>query len=315
MTTLLLFLVSTGAWLLLASLLGARNRRLTRRLQELHGAADGATTDLSFSDFTQRTLPSLGAMVAPKCEKEQSSLKARLTNAGIYQAPAFHLYLATKLLLTFGPLTLVGVLYLLAPAEQTLSRVGSFRFPAYQTFLLLGGALFAILGNLLPSLWLDSRIRARQVSLRRALPDAMDLMVVCLEAGMSLPGAIQRVSDVLGNVHPVLGMEMEIVEQSMQLGFQPGEALMEFGKRCNLEEIRRLAAVVAEAERVGGSMARTLRQHAETLREQRTQRAEEMGHKAAVKILFPTVALIFPAIFVIILGPAAIQISKTLIMR
>lgn len=203
------------------------------------------------------------------------------------------------------------MLYFAGPEEQKLATIGSFRLPAFQMFVLLGCAFFAILGNVLPSLWLGARVASRQTALRRELPDAMDLSVVCLEAGMSLPAGIQRVADVLFYIHPVLGFELRIVARSMQLNMMPGAALMQFGKRCNLEEIRRLAAVVTEAERLGGSMGKTLRSHAENLREQRSQRAEEMAHKAAVKVLFPTVALIFPAVFIVILEPAGIQIANT----
>lgn len=312
MNAFFLFIVATGAWLLLAALFAARQSRLVCRLQELMDA-EATNSDLGFADFANRTLPKLGAIVVPKDEVNQSQLRARLTQAGFYQPLALPLFLAIKLLLTFGPLVVAGVMYLAGPTEQKLVNIGPVRVPMFQTFLLLGGAFCSILGNVGPSLWLDSRIRSRQMALRRALPDAMDLLVVCLEAGMSLPAAIQRVSDVLGNVHPVLGFELKIVDRSMQLNMPPGEALMQFGKRCNLEEIRRLASVITEAERLGGGMGKTLRAHAESLREQRSQRAEEMAHKAAVKVLFPTVALIFPAMFIVILGPAGIQIARTLV--
>lgn len=312
MNAFFLFLVATGAWLLLAALLAARQGRLGRRLQELMGG-EVSRTELGFTDFAQKTLPKLGAMVVPNDEVQQCQLRARLINAGSYHAHALPLFMAIKLLLTFGPLVVAGAIYLAGPTEQKLVNIGPIRVPMFQTFLLLGGAFCSILGNVVPSLWLDARIRSRQMALRRALPDAMDLLVVCLEAGMSLPAAIQRMSDVLSNVHPVLGFELKIVDRSMQLNMPSGAALMQFGRRCNLEEIRRLAAVVTEAERLGGSMGRTLRIHAETLREQRSQRAEEMAQKAAVKVLFPTVALIFPAMFIVILGPAGIQIARTLV--
>lgn len=312
MNALSLFVVTTSAWLLLAALFAARQIRLGRRLKDLMGG-ETTSSKLSFADFANRTLPKLGGVVVPKDAVQQSQLRARLANAGFYTSQALPRFLAFKLLLTFGPLVIAAVMYFAGPTEQKLINIGPIRVPAFQTFLLLGGAVCSILGNVGSSLWLDARIRARQIALRRALPDAMDLLVVCLEAGMSLPASIQRVSDVLGNVHPVLGFELKIVDRSMQLNMAPGAALMQFGKRCNLEEIRRLASVITEAERLGGGMGRTLRVHAESLRQQRSQRAEEMAHKAAVKVLFPTVALIFPAMFIIILGPAGIQIARTLV--
>ncbi len=312
MNALILFVVATTSWILLSALLSVRTRRLNQRLQGIT-SSDSGSSDAGFVDFAQRTLPKLGAVVVPKDVAHQSQLRALLTSAGFYSSQALPIFLGIKMLLTFGPLVVAAMLYFAGPEQQKLATIGSFRVPAFQMFVLLGCAFFAILGNVLPSLWLGARVSGRQVALRRALPDAMDLLVVCLEAGMSLPAGIQRVADVLFNIHPVLGFELKIVDRSMQLNVMPGAALMQFGKRCNLEEIRRLAAVVAEAERLGGSMGKTLRGHAENLREQRSQRAEEMAHKAAVKVLFPTVALIFPAVFIVILGPAGIQIAATLV--
>jgi tight adherence protein C len=164
-----------------------------------------------------------------------------------------------------------------------------------------------------PSMWLDRRKKSRQMILRRGLPDALDVIVICVEGGLSLVGALRRVAGDLRTVHPELALELEIVQREVQLGQTAGEALRRFGDRSDMEEIRSLASVIIQSERFGAGLNKALRVHAETLRMRRQQRAEEMAQKAGTKVLFPTLLCIFPAIFVVVLGPAMIQISASLI--
>jgi tight adherence protein C len=145
----------------------------------------------------------------------------------------------------------------------------------------------------------------------KSLPDFLDLMVTCVQAGLSLNGALQRVTEELAVAHPVLAGEMGIVERQIELGAAPDLALRNFAERSDLAAIATLSTLVEQARRFGTSVSDALRTHAETIREQREQRAEEMAQKAAVKILFPTLLLIFPAIFVVLVGPAAVQITRT----
>jgi tight adherence protein C len=159
-----------------------------------------------------------------------------------------------------------------------------------------------------PGLWLDYRKNSRQVSLRRGLPDALDMLVLCVEGGVSLTAGLQRVIAELHAAHPLLAAEMDLVQREMLLGVSAGEGLQKLAARADLEEMRNLASVIIQSERYGTSIVKALRIHADTLRQQRQQRAEEMAQKAAVKILFPTLLCIFPAIFIVILGPAAFQI-------
>jgi len=161
-----------------------------------------------------------------------------------------------------------------------------------------------------PSFWLDSRKSNRQISLRRALPDALDLLVICLDGGLSLPASMRRVATELRTAHELLARELNIVQREIQLGSSPGVSLQNLGVRADLEEIRSLASVITQSERFGASLVKSLRVHAETLRTKRQQHAEEMAAKAAVKVLFPTLLFIFPAIFVVILGPAVFQIAE-----
>jgi tight adherence protein C len=174
------------------------------------------------------------------------------------------------------------------------------------------GAIVGAFGMIGPSFWLDRRKKARQSSLRRALPDALDILVICLEGGLSIPGAIRRISGELRTAHPILALEFNIVQREIHLGHSTGEALRRFAARADLEELRSLASVIMQSERFGASLVKALRTHAESLRIKRLQYAEEMAQKAATKILFPTVLCILPGIFIVILGPAAIQIVNVL---
>jgi len=164
------------------------------------------------------------------------------------------------------------------------------------------------IGMIGPSFWLDRRKKRRQTAFRRALPDALDVLVICLEGGISLTGAIRRVAGELRTAHPLLASELNIVQREVQLGLSSGQALRGFADRCDLEEIRSLASVIIQTERFGASLVKALRVHAETLRIKRLQRAEELAQMAATKVLIPTVLFILPGLFVVILAPAAIQI-------
>jgi tight adherence protein C len=136
--------------------------------------------------------------------------------------------------------------------------------------------------------------------------------VICIEGGLSAPGSLKRVASELRTAHPVLATELNIVQREIQLGRTPGESLQQMGSRIDLEEVRSLASVITQAERFGVSLVKSLRVHADSLRLKRQQYAEEMAQKAAIKVLFPTLLFIFPAIFVVILGPAVFQVFQAL---
>ena len=140
----------------------------------------------------------------------------------------------------------------------------------------------------------------------------MDILVICLEGGLSLPAALKRVSSELKTAHPALAAELGIVQREIQLGRTSGEALRKMGERSDLEEVRSLASVILQSERLGASLVKSLRVHADALRVKRQQRAEELAQMAATKMLFPTVLFILPAMFVVILGPAVIHITQVI---
>jgi tight adherence protein C len=172
------------------------------------------------------------------------------------------------------------------------------------------GAISAGMFILLPSYWLDRRKHRRQTILSRSLPDFFDLVVTCLESGLSLEAALQRVTMELRFAHPVLAAEMERVQQEIDLGTTASGALQNLADRSDLEAIRSLGSFVKQATKLGSSITEALRTHAEMMRAQREQRAEELAQKAAVKVLFPTLLLIFPTVFVVLAGPAVIQLRE-----
>ena len=291
------FLAITSMVLLIYMLLPKAQDRLDSRLQKLQGKEDTAPAAKSITQVAKTLLPTLGNPFIPKDDEERTKLQTRLIHAGLYGRQALVIYLGAKMLLTFGPVVigfLIGISGLVSVVHG-----------------LIFGAFFAIFGMIVPSFWLDRQKAGRQMAFRRALPDALDVLVICLEGGLSLSSAIRRVSSELRTAHPSLALELLIVQREVQLGRTTGEALRNFGERCDLEEARGLASVINQSERFGASLVKVLRIHAETLRGKRLQFAEEMAQKAAVKILFPTLVFIFPGIFLIILGPAVIQLAET----
>ncbi len=300
--TLIAFTMAASAVLLVYTLVSGRRSRLDERLGNLdqEGLPElrtgSAMRGSAASQFAQATLPRLGTALMPGDEEERTFLRTRLIHAGFYGRQALAVFLGAKMVLIVAP-ALIGMV---------LGVIGI--FPKQEA--VLAGACLGIVGMIAPGFWIDSRKSNRQSMLRRALPDALDLLVVCLEGGLSLPGSLKRVGAELKTAHPQLAAELNIVQREIQLGRSPGESLKQLGYRTDLEEIRSLASVITQAERFGASLVKSLRVHADTLRLRRQQHAEELAQKATVKVLFPTLLFIFPAVFVVILGPAVFQVLR-----
>jgi len=279
----------------------SRNRRLKLRLQSLASGGGGAPPPRpgeAVRKAVETALPKMGEQLMPKDEAGRTELKTRLLNAGLYKPQAMLVFLGAKLALLVAPaiVGMIGGVLGLYPI-----RYG----------LIFGGCA-SILGMIGPSFWLDRRKGNRQRMLRRALPDATDLIVICMEGGLSLSGALRRVAGELRVAHPILADELNIVQREVQLGQPLAESLNAFAQRADLSELHTLSAVVKSAEQYGSSIVKSLQNYAETVRLQRQQQAEEMAQRSATKILFPTLLFIFPSILIIILGPAAIQITEVI---
>jgi tight adherence protein C len=148
--------------------------------------------------------------------------------------------------------------------------------------------------------------------MRETLPDTLDLIVVCVEAGMGIDAALVRVGKEQSEQGLAIGEELMLASQEMQAGAMRKEALSRLADRIGIDELRSLITFLTQTEELGGSIARSLRVYAETMREKRSHRAEEAARKAVIKLIFPLVFFILPAIFILILGPAALNIIKTL---
>jgi tight adherence protein C len=292
----MVFLATSGFLLLLFVLLNRESRQAILRIRQMSPAERKPPTRGLLGALALSNLPKVGAPLLPSDEGKRRGLQEALLQAGIYNPQALRVFLGVKMLVISLGVGLPIVVFL----GHGIS--GSTALKA----MIVGGAL----GMVLPSFWLISRKGRRQTNLRRALPDALDMLVLCLEGGVSLQAAIQRITTELVSAHPLLGAEMNIVQREMLMGLSAGQALKRLGQRTDLEELRSLAAVLMQNERYGVSVVKALRIYSDTLRQQRHQRAEELAQKAAVKILFPTLLCIFPAIFIVILGPAAFQIME-----
>ncbi len=243
------------------------------------------------------SLPNLAERLLPNDSKARSHLQSEMIQAGIYSPSALSIYTVTKLAFMILPL-MVGL---------SAVALGSVTFPRG----LLMGAIGGMIGMFLPVLWLEHSKSSRKQGLRRSLPDFLDLVVACLESGMSIQAALVQVTEELRGAHPDLANEMGIVQGEAELGRNIEEAFLRLAERTCIEELRSLATFIQQAQRYGATMADALRELSEMLRIQREQRAEEQAQKAAVKILVPTVLFIFPAIFVVLAAPAAIKIRDS----
>jgi tight adherence protein C len=173
--------------------------------------------------------------------------------------------------------------------------------------------LAAAVGWLGPEFWLSSRVKARQKCLRLSLPDAMDLLVICVEVGLGLDQALLKVAEEMEVVHPELSSELQMVNLEMRVGKTRIDALRDLAKRTGLEEIKSLVGILVQTDRFGTSIVQALRSFSDELRTMRRQRAEEMSAKVSVKMVPALVFFIFPALMVVILGPAVLTIMRVLL--
>jgi tight adherence protein C len=294
--TLMIFATVASFAGILGLLLTGRKGKLDRRIDAMVGRGrPGEDRPETVAGLARSTLPKMGRVIVPEDEAERTRLRARLVHAGLYQRQAMHVFLGVKLALLVLA-TVVGL-------GLTLGRVVS-----TSKALPISMGLYMV-GMMGPNKWLSHRKATRQIVLRRALPDALDVLIICLEGGLSLQASIKKIADELRSAHPILGDEFRIIDREIQLGRAPGEAIKNFALRTDLEEALTLSSVIGQSEKFGASLTKSLRNHSETLRHQRKQKAEERAQKAATKILIPTLLFIFPAVFVILLAPAAFKVA------
>jgi tight adherence protein C len=228
------------------------------------------------------------ATFIPKSPKEMSRLQNRLARAG------FH---------GLGPAVVFQVSELVTPVVLGLGALAFLRGPSRVVFAILG----AMIGYVLPGLLLQRRIAKRQKVIQNGLPDALDLFIVCLEAGSSLDQAVLKTSQDLDVPYPPLAEELRMITTEMRAGKPRLEAFKNFATRTGVDDVRALVSMLVQADRFGTSIGQALRTQANTSRTKRRQRAEEKAGKIGVKLVFPLVFCLFPAFYVVTLGPGVIK--------
>jgi tight adherence protein C len=231
--------------------------------------------------------------VIPKTQAEIGVTQQRLIRAGYRTDSAVKVFSSVKPIAMIG---LCAVVFFTGLGKQN-------------PFIFYVSALGV--GYLLPDFWLGRQIKKRQAKIRRGLPDVLDLLVICIEAGLSLDQATKRTTEELMRAQPAICDEMNIVVLEQRAGRPRSECWKHLAERTDVDVIRNLVTVLVQAEQFGTSVAKTLRVHSETLRTQRIQKVEEMAAKTTVKMVFPLVLFIFPSLFLVVLGPAMITMTDS----
>jgi tight adherence protein C len=273
----------------------ARGGVIEQRLGELRGFSGVVAPDepSRYHETLKRSFKRL-SNYAPTSEKEMGKLKGRLVAAGYRGPEALPVFIGARLgcaLFAFG---LMSTPLVVARPNVLLALVS------------------AALGYVMPSMALARRAKKRQHRIRLGLPDALDLLVVSVEAGLGLDQALQRVGDELAFAHKDLSDELRLVNLEMRAGKARPDALRNLAERTGVDDLSSLVAMLIQTDKFGTSVAQSLRVHSDTLRTKRRQRAEEAAVKTGVKMVFPLVFCIFPAIWVVTIGPAAIKFVQVL---
>jgi tight adherence protein C len=297
----MVMLCSMGAYLVMGS--RATMNVIKRRAegQVGVGASDNESLGLTFKDKLHALLMRFGEANKPSDESEISSIREALMTAGYRHAQAPILFMGAKLL---SGILALGVAILLP------TKLLGFPTMTAQLVMYVGAASA---GYFFPMLWLRHAISQRKEQLQDAFPDALDLMVVCVEAGLGLDAAISRVSSEIRFAHRELAEEFNLVSLELRTGLSRAEALKNLSRRIDLEEVSSLVALLVQTDKFGTSIGQSLRVHSDSMRISRQLRAEELAAKIPVKMLFPLVFFIFPSLFVVVIGPAAIKIARTLL--
>jgi len=280
---------------------------LDKRIKQIEEGT-WSETKMSISDilktikkYSTKQIEALGHLVKPKKEGEVSYLRKLFLNAGYRRENAPIIF--------FGVKTLLAILL---PLAFFLVKISArMVIPSLYFILFLG--ILVIAGFYLPNLWLKFKISRRKEKIQEGLPDALDLMVVCVEAGTGLDAAINRIGEEMKLSNRVLSEEFKLISMELRTGKQRRDALRNLALRTDLEDVNSLVTLLIQTEKFGTSLGQALRVHSDYMRTKRFQKAEEIAAKLPVKLVFPLILFIFPSFFVIILGPAVIRIFRALL--
>ncbi len=294
--------VAIGLWSIIDMLVTPTNDN-EGRLRRIQGLSTGASVNEAkskrrdeFKQWIDSTSTVLADSVKPQTEKEVSKLRQQLSHAGLRSDSAQSVFLASKVcMLAVG--TVFG-----------LTGVGLFSDGSMMAWVM--GAATGLLMFFVPGIILGKLTEGRKQKIVLSMPDCLDLLVVCVEAGLGLDHAMRKVSEEMSETNPVLAHEISMTNMHLQMGRTREEALQDLSDRNGADELTSLAQMLIQSDRFGTSIAQALRVQSEALRIKRRQKAEEKASKTAVQLLFPLVLFIFPGIFVVLVGPAAINIIE-----
>jgi len=243
---------------------------------------------------TEQVIRPLGEMI-PRPPSDMSKLEKRLVEAGIRRKDGIYLFYGAQ----------VSLAVALSVVLAFTGHLGS----SPVLYLILS----VFFGALLPDIWLKWKGHRRRDKIEFGLPDSLDLLVVCVEAGLGLDQSLMRISQEMRKAHPDLSDELQVYALEVNAGRSRAAALRNLGERSGVDDLRALAAVLIQTDRFGTSVAQSLRVFSDTMRSKRRQRAEERAAKMGVKMIPPMVLFVFPSIFIVIIGPAIIGFVRVLI--
>jgi len=298
--------IAIGLWLVFDTFLNGQTRsesRLDQMRRRANGDVDEEETSSSARDGINKLLtkasPKLSSAIQPKNEKEASQLKVLLDSAGFRTEKASEIFLAIQMLSGMFGLFMGGI-----GSVMMKGLTGTAAMYAFGT-----AAIFFMM----PKFILGFIASKRKEKVFLSLPDALDLMVVCVEAGLGQDQALRRVSEELDKAHPVIAAEFNQCNHELQMGKPREDVLQGLAKRNDVEDLNTLANVLIQVDRFGTSVGKALRTQSDSMRTRRKQIAEEKASKTAVALIFPLVLCIFPGIFVVLVGPAAITMVNELL--
>ncbi|QEH34301.1 Bacterial type II secretion system protein F domain protein [Aquisphaera giovannonii] len=301
--------ISMAVWAVMTIVLGDRNRGAEDRLRRIMSPGTdrkGAEHSLAqkqekFQEQVARAANKLGQSLRPTDEQELGKVRVELLNAGFRSENAVAVFFGVKMIL----MSLFAAIVFPVVALKEGVTLNAF------TYTVAAGGL----GFYIPGLVVGSRKKKRSEDIFLGLPDALDLMVVCVEAGLGLDAAMRRVTAELATSCKTLCEEFAIANFQLQMGRPRKDVLRDLGVRTGVDDMRSLAAVIIQAEKFGSSIGAALRVQSDALRLRRRQFAEERAAKTAVKIMIPLILFIFPGVFVVLVGPAGIQIANTIMAK
>lgn len=296
------FAAATCAVWAVATMFSRKQSRASERLEEMRDPRlrrTGTSDNGAVNNMIEKAAPTLSKALDSGDEQEQSKLKIRLANAGFSKPNAPRNFLAIKMVSL-----VLGLLF-----------GGAYGFASIQNNSWMAWVIGAGAGFYMPEAILTLMKMSRQSKIFLQLPDALDLLVVCVEAGLGLDAGMRRVSEELSSGAPEVCQELATANMQLQMGKPRREVLHDLGLRTGVDDMRALAAILIQADRFGSSIAQALRVQSDSMRVKRRQMAEEKAQQTAVKMIFPLVLFIFPGIFVVLVGPAGIQLMENLINK